>query len=323
MRANALQKLLNSVSEQTVYPNEIILVDASTNLETKELFLENKYNNVHYFLVDDANRGLTKQRNFGISKLAAESEIVCFLDDDTVLEKDYFENLIQTYSEFPEAFGVGGIITNEVAWDFVGENCESKQFEFCYDGWKRKDPFRFEIRKIFGLDTNVPPGFMPTFSNGRSLSFLPPSGKVYPVEQLMGGVSSFRITVFDKNSFSTYFQGYGLYEDADFSLRVSKTGRLFCNTNAKLAHYHDSSGRPNNFSYGKMVIRNGWYVWRVKHPNPDLKSRLKWHAISFLLTSIRLLNVITTSNRKEAVTEAVGRIVGWFSLFLHKPKIQK
>jgi GT2 family glycosyltransferase len=319
MRAKALQKLLNSVKIQTLYPNEILVIDGSTNSETEEILKQNHFENLIYFNVDDANRGLTKQRNFGIEKVSKESEIVCFLDDDTILETKYFENLIKTYSEFPEALGVGGIITNEVVWDFVGENYKSKQFEFCYDGWKRKNPFRFEIRKFFGLDTNVPPGYMPTFSNGRSLSFLPPSGKVYPVEQLMGGVASFRKNVFDKNKFSTYFEGYGLYEDADFSLRISKIGKLYCNTNAKLSHYHDSSGRPNQYNYGKMVLRNGWYVWRIKHPNPNLKSRVKWNLIAFLLTLIRFTNIFTTSKPKEAFTESVGRIVGWFSLIFNKP----
>ena len=56
---------------------------------------------------------------------------------------------------------------------------------------------------------DTPPGFMPVFSNGRSVSFLPPSYKIYPVEQLMGGVSSFRRNVFKDQRFSTYFEGYG------------------------------------------------------------------------------------------------------------------
>ena len=323
MRAKSLLNLLQSVKLQTVYPNEILIVDSSTNLETKELFLENKYKNVHYFLVDDANRGLTKQRNFGIEKVSKESEIVCFLDDDTVLEIDYFENLIQTYTEFPEAIGVGGFIANEINWTMVGQNYSPKISEFYFDGYKRKDGSRFVARKKLQLDSDVNPGFMPNFGHGRSLSFLPPTNKTYEVEQLMGGVSSFRKHVFDTFRFSIYFEGYGLYEDADFTLRVSKNGKLFCNTSAKLAHYHDSAGRPNQYKYGKMVVRNGWYVWRVKHPNPDLKSKFKWHAIALLLISIRLLNTITTSNRKEAFTEAFGRILGWFSLLLHKPIIQK
>jgi GT2 family glycosyltransferase len=162
---------------------------------------------------------------------------------------------------------------------------------------------------------------MPTFSHGRSVSFLPPSGKTYRVEQLMGGVSSYRKNVFDKMAFSTYFEGYGLYEDADFSLRLAKTGTLYINTSAQLAHHHDGLGRPNKFKYGKMVIRNGWYVWRVKYPNPSLKAQFKWHATAILLTKLRLLNAITSSNKKEALTESFGRVVGWFSLIFKAPKV--
>jgi GT2 family glycosyltransferase len=152
------------------------------------------------------------------------------------------------------------------------------------------------------------------------VGFLPPSGKTYEVEMLMGGVSSFRKKVFDSLHFSTYFEGYGLYEDADFTLRVAKIGKLYLNTAAQLHHYHDASGRPNQYRYGKMVVRNGWYVWRTKNPNPEFNDYFKWHAITLLLTGIRYSNVLTTSNKKEALTEALGRTIGWWSLCFNKPK---
>jgi GT2 family glycosyltransferase len=152
------------------------------------------------------------------------------------------------------------------------------------------------------------------------VGFLPLSGKTYPVEMLMGGVASFKKEVFNQLQFSTYFEGYGLYEDADFSLRVSKLGNLYLNTAAQLFHYHDAAGRPNQYHYGKMVVRNGWYVWRVKNPNPTFLYRYKWNAITLLLTLIRYTNVVTTSKRKEALTEAIGRTVGWWSLIINKPK---
>lgn len=262
---------------------------------------QNQFSNLKYFLIDDQNRGLTKQRNFGINKVNKNIDIVCFLDDDTVLEPDYFENLLSTYDLFPEALGVGGHIINEIKWQKVENNYIPKLNEFYFDGWTRKDGSRFVLRKKLHLDSNCPPGFSPLFSHGRSVGFLPPSNKIYPVEQLMGGVSSFRKTVFKDFSFSTYFQGYGLYEDADFTLRVAKTGKLYLNTAARLNHFHAASGRPNQYKYGKMVVRNGWYVWRIKNPNPKLKDRLKWNAIIILLTisegtvSLRTLSRIVFS----------------------------
>lgn len=319
MRPEALLKLLASVQIQSLYPDEILIIDGSLNAETEKALIQNKFKNLKYYMVSHENRGLTKQRNFGISKVNIDTGIVCFLDDDTVLESNYFENLLYTYELFPEALGVGGYISNEVKWEKVPENYISKINEFCFDGWKRKDGSRFVLRKKLNLDSDCPPGFSSLFSHGRSVGFLPPSNKIYEVEQLMGGVSSFRKSVFEKFSFSTYFEGYGLYEDADFTLRVAKTGKLYLNTGAKLSHFHDESGRPNKYKYGKMVVRNGWYVWRVKNPNPKLIDRYKWNAITILLTIIRFTNVITERKKKEAFREAVGRSIGWWSLIFSRP----
>ena len=324
MRPDPLLKLLISVQDQILYPDEILIIDGSLNEETKIALDKNRFENLKYFLVSNQDRGLTKQRNFGISKVATDSDVVCFLDDDIVLEVNYFQNLLETYSIFPEALGVGGYISNEIKWEKVTESYVPKINEFCFDGWKRSDGDRFVLRKRLNLDSNVAPGFSPNFSHGRSVGFLPPSGKVYEVEQLMGGVSSFRKSVFEQFLFSTYFEGYGLYEDADFTLRVSKIGKLYLNTAAKLNHFHAESGRPNKFHYGKMVVRNGWYVWRVKNPKPDLKYRFKWNCITILLILIRFSNAITSSNeRSQAFTEALGRLSGYFSIVFNKPNHNK
>ena len=320
-RRNAIETLMNSVANQSLYPNQIIIVDGSLNEDTKIFFESSNFKNVAYFLIDETHRGLTKQRNFGISKVADTSEIVCFLDDDTILDENYFSELVATYEKFPEAFGVGGFITNEVKWEENSVNFKGNSKLFTYDGFHRNEDKRFILRKLVGLDSDVEPGFSPMFSHGRSLSFLPPSGRIYEVEQLMGGVSSFKKEVLDVHKFSTYFDGYGLYEDAEFTIRISKLGQLYLNTNAKLEHHHDASGRPNQYHYGKMVVRNGWYVWRTKNPNPKIIHKVKWHAITVLLIAIRILNIITTKKRKEAFTESVGRIIGWLSIKWDKPKI--
>ena len=319
-RPKPLLQLLQSVQEQTLYPDEILIIDGSTNEATQFILEQNHFQNVHYFLVPKEHRGLTKQRNFGIARVSKDNDVVCFLDDDTVLSADYFEQLLSTYQKYPDALGVGGYIHNETKWEFIGTIYKPQIDEFCFDGWKRKDGSRFVLRKKLGLDSDCPPGFSSLYSHGRSVGFLPPSGKIYEVEQLMGGVSSFQKKVFETHQFSTYFEGYGLYEDADFCLRVAKTGKLYLNTAAKLNHYHAASGRPNQFHYGKMVVRNGWYVWRVKNPKPLLKHRWKWHAITLLLTFIRFSNTFTSNKRKAAFTEACGRIIGWWSLIFNKPK---
>ncbi len=320
MRPKPLLQLLQSVQGQTLYPDEILVIDGSVNDETQQVLMEHPFENLCYFQVSGEHRGLTKQRNYGIARVSDAMEIVCFLDDDVVLETDYFEQLIQTYSAYPDALGVGGLITNETKWEWAGEGYKVTSNEFFYDGWKRKDGSRFILRKKIGLDSDCPPGYSSLFSHGRSVGFLPPSGKTYEVETLMGGVASYRKTVFETMQFSSYFEGYGLYEDADFSLRVSKVGKLYLNTAVRLSHFHAASGRPNQYRYGKMVVRNGWYVWRIKNPKPKIQHQLKWHAITILLTCIRFSNIFTSNQKEAAFIEAAGRTVGWWSLIFNKPK---
>ena len=318
-RPKAIVELLKSVQLQSIYPNEILIVDGSEDDDTKNILTKKPFKNICYFKVTEKHRGLTKQRNFGIKKVAGGIEVVCFLDDDTILDENYFKELINSYTNYPNAVGIGGYITNEVEWKIQKEEKCSKKY-YCIDGFKRKEGLRFRIRKFLKLIDKTPPGFMPRFSHGRSISFLPPSNKIYPVEFFMGGVSSFKKEVFDKIKFSTYFEGYGLYEDLDFCLRVSRTGHLYVNTSAKLAHHHEEAGRPNKFNYGKMVVRNGWYVWRVKYPKPTFKAKVLFHLNVILLLKLRFINSFSGTHKKEAFTEGIGRLVGWFSLFLNKPK---
>ncbi|WP_037316524.1 glycosyltransferase family 2 protein [Salegentibacter sp. Hel_I_6] len=320
-RPGPLLTLLNSVAKQTLFPNQILVIDGSRNDETRKALEGYSFKKMKYFKVGKNNRGLTKQRNFGIERVDTSSEVVSFLDDDIVLTPTYFQNLLNTYRKFPDALGVGGYIKNEVEWKKGSEVISFNEFE--YDGFKRNLGSRHLLRKKLGLQPDVPPGYMPDFSNGYAIGFLPPTGKSYKVESFMGGVASYRKDLFNKIKFSPYFQGYGLYEDMDFCLRASKLGQLYVNTSAKLYHHHHESGRPNQFKYGKMVIRNGWYVWRIKYPSPGLKSKVKWHAIAFLLTLVRFSNVITTSQRKKAFTESLGRAIGWWSLLWNKPKSDK
>ncbi|MCF6294173.1 MAG: glycosyltransferase [Flavobacteriaceae bacterium] len=322
MRPASLLSLLSSVKLQTLYPNEILIIDGSTNLDSEQIIKENDFENLKYYQVNDNNRGLTKQRNYGVDLVGALIDVVCFLDDDIILTNTYFEELIATYKTCPDAIAVGGYISNEVQWKKIPNSNQPNNNEFCKDGWYRNEPSRFILRKRLGLLTTNEPGFMPKFSHGRSVSFFPPSNRVYETELFMGGVASYKIQVFKNLKFSSYFEGYGLYEDADFCLRLSKFGKLYVNTLAKCKHYHNESGRPNKFLYGKMVVRNGWYVWRVKYPNPSINERFKWNATSFLLTIIRFTNTFSSDKKMEAFTESLGRIVGWFTLIYNKPKVE-
>ena len=319
-RAEALSRLLASVAVQSLYPDEILIVDGSRDLETQQSISSQTIKNLKYFKVEEKERGLTRQRNFGIEKLNPKSEIVCFLDDDVVLEHDYFKAVLEAFDSDPDIVGVGGVATNENLWKPSNRNYSTDKV-YVFEGFERNESQRYYLRNKLALQSQELPGIMPDFSHGRTYGY-PLTGKNYEVDLLIGMSMNFRSKVIEAEKFSLYFDGYGLYEDADYCLRALKYGKNVICTAARLEHLHDPSGRPDLYKYGKMVIRNGWYVWRVKYPNPNIKARIKWNATALLLTLIRLSNVLTTSNKMGALRETIGRTVGWWSLLFNKPKPQ-
>ena len=321
LRPISLLNLLQSIEIQYFYPYEILIVDGSTNDETAKMLNENNFQKINYFQVEPQFRGLTKQRNFGIAKVAKECDIVAFLDDDTELMPNYFEVLKETFLSDDKITGVGGIAINENGWRPIKPSEKLNKYRFFeFDGFVYKEGIRNVLRNYLGLHSNLPPGKMPAYSHGKTCGF-PLNGKIYEVDLLIGMSFAFRREVIEQIKFSTYFEGYGLYEDADFSIRALKFGKNVINTNLQLNHFHHPSGRPDQYKYGKMVVRNGWYVWRVKNKKPNYVAIIKWNSITFLLTLIKFSNTLTTKEKKAAFTESIGRIVGWLSLIFNKPKL--
>jgi hypothetical protein len=61
MRPEPLLKLQNLVQKQTVYPNEILIIDGLKTMQPKRFKL-NLFDNLKYFKVLENERGLTKQQ---------------------------------------------------------------------------------------------------------------------------------------------------------------------------------------------------------------------------------------------------------------------
>jgi len=141
------------------------------------------------------------------------------------------------------------------------------------------------------------------------------------VDCFMGGASLWRRVLFERVGFSSWFEGYGLYEDQDFCLRAGRQGELWVARDAVVEHLHEPTARPNPFRYGRMVMVNGWRVWRQGNPEPSLRSRTAWWVVSLLLTLVRASNAVRGTERATAVREAAGRVWGGLVLLFRRPPL--
>jgi len=102
-RLKDLHEAVQSVMNQTYKPDEIIIaVDHNPELFKK---LKSELPPSIKVVLNTNTLGLSETRNVGIR--ASQGDIIAFIDDDAVAQKDWLENLLKHYSN-PSVVAVGG-----------------------------------------------------------------------------------------------------------------------------------------------------------------------------------------------------------------------
>lgn len=319
-RPAAVRRLLEALRSQTCPAAEVLIVDGSPDTETQAVVAESPLRGLAYHRVPQEERGLTRQRNWGIAR--AQGDVIAFLDDDTVPEPDYFAEVLACFERHSGAVGVGGYIANEVAWTRASGG-PAPLSVFRLGEWERREDYRWRLRRRLGLDSPEAPGRMPAMGHARSVGCFPPDGEDHPVEFFMGCSMTWTRDVLWRIGFSPWFEGYGLYEDLDFCLRANREGELWLCPRARLDHLHDAAGRPDHFRYGEMVVRNGWRVWRRRWPEPSWPDRGRWWATTGLLALCRFGDAVRGPGHEAALTEALGRLWGMTRTLAAPPVVEE
>ncbi len=317
-RPGAVRSLLKCLADQVAYPDEILVIDASDDDRTEKAVREAGCRNLRYFHVTAQHSGATRQRNFGLQR--AHGTIIAFLDDDTTPAPSFFREILDCLERHPEAGGAGGYITG-TAWRRIDPRTKTRLRSFRFGNWECREDIRWRLRRILRLVSSLPPGWMPEFGHPRSIRCLPPDGSDYHVESLIGCAMAFRRAAIQGQWFDPYFDGYGYFDDFEFSTRISRKWPLYLCTRAEIAHHEDPVGRPSPFRFGKMFVRYAWYVWRRRWPSPSPANIVRWWSISSLLALCRLVDV-RAPQRSRGPREGMGRLVGLCTLLFDPPPVR-
>lgn len=110
-RVQDLKKTLDSLLKQTIFPDEVIIVDDSDDRETKNMLKKDKQSEIQYKYIRKAGeKSGAISRNIGIKN--AMGDIIFFFDDDVILENNYIEKILEIYAEKQNTVGVQGYILN-------------------------------------------------------------------------------------------------------------------------------------------------------------------------------------------------------------------
>jgi glycosyltransferase involved in cell wall biosynthesis len=280
-RPEELKRCLESILNQNFLPTEIIIIDDG-NLDS--LFFK-KIIEPHivfkYFKKDKPNLSASKN----LAKNLASNDLILIVDDDTVLERDYLQNIFNILNnDIKKEIGIiGGSIINS----------------------KKRSLFKKIYMRVFLLDNGKPGRLLPwgfqTGFNGIYEDTL--------VEWISGGISCFRREVLEEFSFEEFHGGRNVFEDIEYGYKVSKRYKLIVTPKARLYHFH-SPNREGMFITGFKETYNRCWIFNKHCEKNFINIILFWWAmIGFILG-------MTGMGRFKM---ALGNLKGIISFYLLKP----
>ena len=305
-RPKDLERFLDSLSKQTLPPKQLIVVDAGHNstLIKNSVSQFNDSTGIVSLYIPSV-KGLTIQRNTGVSYVLNEIDIVSFFDDDIELKPTCLEQIAKVFEndEKSRIGGVGGKIVSNII------------------NSKKKPVLNTIGSKFFGLLSRI-------FIIGSSKSYtVLVSGmnvsnehkvKKNTYADWLHGCTSYRRNIFNNFLFDESLKDYSMREDLDFSYRVSKKHKLIYAPKAEMIHHHSATLRASDRQFGQIYIES-WHWFVCKNIPKIINHLCFWYAaIGYIF--VLLLTALFYYRRTDYL-RALGGIKGLLKLF--KPKIKK
>lgn len=211
-RPDDLERAVASICAQSRVPDELLIIDQSPDDASRlriEAFLRRAAAAIKVDYVHDATiAGLVAAKRAAVAR--AHGDIVCFLEDDVVLEPDYVRQIERGFAENPDMMGACGIVTD----------------------LPPLPPFYFRLFHFFHRGI---------FHDARVGVHGVMKGSDLPLirsDYLSGGLSAYRKEVFARVPFDVE-NGFFALEDIDFSTRAARAfgPQFYINPNARLAHH--------------------------------------------------------------------------------------
>jgi len=260
-RPRQLSEALDSVRASTTAPQEILVVDGSTDASAKEVVSQHSLSVPYPVRHLSSPPGSCRQRNVGIT--AARSDVVLFLDDDAQIPPYGLQELKLAYAD-PGVVGVTARIV-EPFGDVIGGKVSV-------------------FRRLYNLGGK--PG---TFNAAGYPRRLQAESVRQDIEFMQGAFMSARLVEARRVRFDEMLPAYGLAEDEDFSWRLSRLGRLRYLGDVEIQHDNSGFASRDRVAFARTVVRHRRYLF---HKNFDQTpgARAQFAMLMGILVGHRLLN---------------------------------
>ncbi|MDD5165801.1 MAG: glycosyltransferase [Candidatus Omnitrophica bacterium] len=243
-RQDNLMHCLDSLSKQSHQPDEILIIDGDDTNQL-QIHLRDYLKGALNYKIIKAPKGLTRQRNAGIKE--ASGEIIIFIDDDVILDKDYIKEIISVFQRFPER--IGGVSGSVEVRD-ISVNPVLRLLMHIY-------------AKIFLLYREGNGKFQASGFATRLKDCCCKEAK--PAEFLFGCNMAFRKEIFKEFQFDENLYRYMYMEDDDFAYRLSRKYQNYFTPAARVIHLGPSEKR-DDFVRAHALIKNFFYLHKKNFP---------------------------------------------------------
>ncbi|OHA63479.1 MAG: hypothetical protein A2748_03430 [Candidatus Wildermuthbacteria bacterium RIFCSPHIGHO2_01_FULL_45_20] len=265
-RQEDLEKCLKSIQKQTLFPQEIVIIDDGNLLQKWVMHIQKEFEHmgifVKYYKKNHTRErcGLAESKNIALN--VASEEIILFLDDDVILEPNFFESIMDVWriGADEKLLGVGGVIEN---------NRKKSLLENMYNRF-------FGLTSKFVWDINDI-GFQ-TWDDHIEERI-----KGYYAH---GGVCSYRKDLVKKlGGFEPFSGGRSALEDVEFCMKAKRRGYYFLiEPEAKAVHQKSKLGREGEYLTGwKESVNRKIILQRYCDQAWNNKVRFVWGNIGWIL----------------------------------------
>ena len=293
-RPEEVRGLLATLAAQTHQPLELVLVDAALRGMDETRDIVRSVEGDLPFPINYIRRGggTAIQRNVGID--AARGDFVAFIDDDIVLQPDFFAEVLKVFTEdgIGKVGAVAGYITNQHI-----DPSTSPRWR-----WYRR----------LNLFTTYEPGkydFQSGYPINRYLQ--PPHEGVREIDLMGANCAVWRREAFDRGlRFSPFFVDYGVVEDAHLALSARRAGwKILEAGRARCMEMHSPRGRVSKRSVARKTAVNYRFVFVDIVPNRSMNQEMRFWRVQ-LFDLLRQTAWAMRRGTKRDWAAALGKIEG-------------
>lgn len=301
-RPDEVGALLANLAAQHQPPLEVVLVDGAPHDMNATRDQIQALGGLPYSVTYIRQAGGTAiQRNIGID--AARGEFVAFIDDDILLEPDFFSQIIDAFSEDSEhrVGAIAGYITNEYL-----DPAKSPRWR-----WYRRlklfstyEPGKYDYATGYPINRNMQP----------------PHDGVREIDFMGSNCAVWRREVFDQGlRFSPFFVDFGVVEDAHLALSARQRGWIIqeCGR-ARCIHRRSQRGRVSKRRVAWKTAVNYRFLFVDIVPRRSLRQETRFWCVQVVDLARQVLYTFRRRDKAEP-GGMVGKLTGILAAIRVRP----